>query len=443
MEGDIRMSIKELRRIDIVERLVRRELKQNTAAELLGISVRQVKRLVHRYKKEGISSLVHKSKGKPGNHQIDQHKLNKAVAIVKDQYWDFGPTLAHEKLVEHHDFSYSLSTLRQALMHVGLWQPTRRKKAHIHQLRERRACFGELWQLDGSSHDWFEDRGPKCNLNVAIDDATGIHMLEFSPSETTQDYFRLMEKQLLAYGIPAAVYVDKHSIFHISYSNAPAVTKPIHMRVLEGYTQFGRALHELGITVILANSPQAKGRVENINKTLQDRLVKELRLRNISTIPEANAYLPEFTQAYCMKFAQTPRSSVDMHRKVPADLDLTKILCVQESRILSKNLLCQYQNTIYQMTTTRSVYALRNTRVTIRERADGSVTIWDTKEHRLEYTTIAQVQKPKEADSKLLNQLIDAIVVKQANTKKNPWESDAQECEEENLLLKPQGDISM
>jgi len=438
MKGDIKMSAKEINRIDTVERLVRRELKQAVAAELLGISVRQVKRLVHQYKKEGVTSLVHKGKGKPSNRQVNQEKLNQAVTIVKDQYWDFGPTLAHEKLVENHGFSYSLWKLRQAMIRVGLWQPKRKKKIQIHQLRQRRAGFGELWQLDGSPHDWFEGRGPKCNLNVAIDDATGIHVLEFSPSETTQNYFSLMEKLLLRYGLPAAVYVDKHSIFHISYANTPAMKKPKSVGVIEECTQFGRALQELGITLILASSPQAKGRVENINGTLQDRLVKELRLKGISTIEAANNYLPEFARAYCAKFAQAPRSPVDMHRKLPVGMDLSKILCVKEIRTLSKNLICQYQNTVYQIQTTRSIYALRNTRVTIRERSDGTVTIWDTKENQLEYSVISQAHKPIEADSKLLNQLVDAIVIKQ---KKNPWESDPQAFEEENLFYKPTGAV--
>lgn len=439
MQGDFVMNMTTMSRADVLEKLKRKELKQKKAAKILGLSVRQIKRLVRRFKAEGLKGLVHSAKGKVSNNKIDQNTLDTFMQIIKDTYWDFGPTLAHEKLVEVHGCTISVERIRQEMLRVGLWKSVQRKSAHVHQLRERRACFGELSQLDGSPHDWFEGRGPSCNLNVDIDDATSRFILEFSPSETTQDYFRLVEKHILTYGLPIAFYADKHSIFRINNPASLDQKKPSPTDPEAGLTQFGRAMKELGIALIAANSPQAKGRVENINGTLQDRLVKELRLRNISSIEEANCFLPEFTKNYLAKFAIPPRSNVDMHRKLPPGLDLSKILCKKEYRVLSKNLTCQCEDTIFQITTNRSAYALRRMVVTIRERYDGSITISDNRDKPLNFTTSKKIHKPKEISSKELNRLVDTILMQKRGRKANPWESDPEDFEGPNLYQKPMG----
>ena len=445
MQGDVVMSLKTIGRIHIMEKLVRKELKQKQAALILGVTVRQVKRLVCEFKKSGVAGLVNRAKGKPRNNRIDQRKLDVAMEIIKDKYWDFGPTLAAEKLFENHQLTLGVERLRQEMTSVGLWKPAHQKKAQIHQLRERRAGFGELFQLDGSPHDWFEGRGLKCNLNVDIDDATGIPILEFSPTETTQGYFRLVEKHFLSYGIPMAFYTDKHSIFKVNHPGNLDFKKPKSTDDdSEGLTQFGRAMKELGITLIPANSPQAKGRVERINATLQDRLVKELRLKNISTIEVANAYLPQFAANYAAKFAVPDRSNVDMHRKLPKGIDLTQILCVKVTRVLSKNLTCQFQGIIYQIKTRRLAYGLRGMTVTLFQRHDDTVTIRDSQDKLLEYTTMNLSAKVPETNSKELNRLVDDLLVQQLaqlQEKRNPWETSKQELGETSLFYRPNGTV--
>lgn len=433
------MSSKEIGRIDILEKLARRELKQKVGAELLGVSVRQIKRLVKKYKRDGAQSLIHKARGKVSNNKIAPEIIDQAIKLVKDNYSDFGPTLAGEKLAENHGITLSSERIRQEMILVGLWKPHRRRKASVHQLRERRACSGELVQMDGSPHDWFEGRGPKCNLNVIIDDATGVPFLRLSDVESTQGYFEIAQHYFLERGLPVAIYVDKHSIFRVNIATNLDFKKP-GKNTYEGLTQFGRAMVELGITLIFANSPQAKGRVERINQTLQDRLVKELRLRNISTIDEANAFLPEFTAKFITKFAVKPTSNLDMHQKIHPSIDLTKILCIKETRTLSKNLTFQYDSTIFQVKTTKSAYTLRKTDVTICFRYDGTISIYSYKNEPLEFTTIKKVPNTSETSSKQLAKAVDDILILNKQ-KRNQWESSQQELSQNTLFYKPLGAV--
>lgn len=444
MIGDIKMSLKELNQVEIIEKLDRREIKQKKAAEILNLSVRQVKRKLHNYRLHGAKSLIHKGREKSSNHQLDQVVIDKAINIIKEKYWDFGPTLACEKLIENHNIKISREKLRQEMIKVGLWKTKSRKKAQVHQLRERRSCFGELVQIDGSPHAWFEDRGPKCNLNVMIDDSTGIPVLEFSKSETTQAYFSILEKYLKIHGKPMAIYSDKHSIFTINNPLKLDLKKPSKETENDDLTQLSRALKQLDIKLILANTPQAKGRVERINQTLQDRLVKELRLKNISTIEQANQYLPEFTNKFIKRFSFVPKSKVNMHKKLTKNIDLSKILCIETVRILSKNLTFQHNNIIYQINTDKSAYTLRKTSVVIRKRYDKTITIWDHKGNKLDYSIIKKTVCKNIANSKELNQLVDEILVQQAQQdyqKRNPWESDWDELTADNACYKPIGAI--
>ena len=436
MKGGIIMSKKEVKQIELFEQLKRKEIKQARVAKLLGLSVRQIKRKFRRYKLYGPKSLVHKGRGKVSNNKIDQKKINEAMDTIRVSYSDFAPTLAYEKLVEEHGFNHSLTTLRSEMVKEGVWKPKQRSKARVHQLRERRACFGELVQLDGSPHTWFEDRGPRCNLNVTIDDATGRCVFMFSKTETTQDYFKLLEKYFTKHGLPAALYVDKHSIFRVNTPTNLDLKKPNKNDEFEGLTQFGRAIKELGIELIFAQSPEAKGRVERVNRTLQNRLVKELRLKGISTIEEANKFLPQFIEKFNDKFCVQPRSSVNAHKELSNSQDLTKILCAKEKRTLSRNLTFQYQNTIFQVKTKKSAYTLRKTTVSIFERYDGNISLWDHKNKPLEYTTIKKLPNNRQTSSKQLNQKVDVIL---SRKKKNPWESDPASYEQDNLFYKPAG----
>jgi transposase len=441
MKGTIIMSNKEINQVDIFEKLVRKEIKQKKAALMLGLSVRQIKRKLAVYKIKGTQSLIHQGRRKIGNRKISLEITDVLMNIIREKYWDFGPTLAHEKLVENYECKLSLATIRKEMIAANLWKSSGRRKAHVHQLRERRACVGELLQLDGSPHDWFEGRAPKCNLNVIIDDATSSVSLKLSKSETTQDYCELIEEYVLEFGLPLAIYADKHSIFRVNTTTNFDLKKPDKNNQFEGLTQFGRAMKELNIELIFANTPQAKGRVERVNQTLQDRLVKELRLNNISDIKDANIFLKIFTKRFNMRFSVKPKSIVDMHRKLNRDINLKKILCVKEKRVLSKNLTFQYNDTIYQIKTQRSAYTLRKTIITICERYEGVITIWDTKNNQFEYTTIKKLPSTRETNSKKLNQLVDAILVRENYKKKNPWESDFEELEQQNLFFKPVGAI--
>lgn len=443
MKGYLIMKENELLKIEILEKLIRREIKQKVGAKMLGITIRQTRRILKKYKLEGSKGLVHKSRGKISNNKIPQEKLDEAIQLIKNKYWDFAPTLANEKLLENHQIKISTEKLRQEMTMVGIWKAKKKKKAHVHQLRERRACFGELVQLDGSPHDWFEGRAPKCNLNVAIDDASNISFYKFSKTETTQDYFKLVEEYFLKHGLPLAFYVDKHSIFRINTPSNLDLKKPTKDEN-EGLTQFSRAIKELGVEIIFAETAQAKGRVERLNKTLQARLVKEMRLKNISSIKEANQFLPEFIKKFNVKFSVKPKSGVDMHRKLDENTDLTKILCVKKTGILSKNLNFQYDKTIFQIKTKRSPYTLRKTTVTICERYDGTIRVFDNKGKLLEYTTIKQLPNTKSIDSKILNNIMDDILIKEAQKnyqKRNIWESDFDEFTNDNYYSKPIGAV--
>jgi hypothetical protein len=251
----------------------------------------------------------------------------------------------------------------------GIWKPKRTKKPPVHQMRERRACFGELVQIDGSDHDWFEGRGPRCTLLVYIDDATGTLLeLWFVPEETFFGYCEASRHYFERYGKPVAFYSDKHGIFRVN--------QPRPLGLSSGLTQFGRAMQELDIQTLCANTPQAKGRVERVNQTLQDRLVKELRLQGISDIDSANAFLDGYREDFNRRFAVQPRSTHDAHRSLcETDENLDIILTHQETRTLSKNLTAQFNKVIYQIQSDRPDYTMRKAQVTISENAKEEITI--------------------------------------------------------------------
>lgn len=388
------MSQRELTRLEVIQRVKRKTLKQRQAAELLALSVRQVKRLCKAYQRAGAAGLISKRRGRPANNRLPEKTINKARQLLRSRYHDFGPTLAAEKLATE-GLSLSVETVRQLLIREGLWKAKRVRRAVIHQLRERRARLGELVQIDGSPHDWFEGRAPKCTLLVFVDDATSRLMyLQFVEAETTFNYFAAVRSYLLEFGKPLAFYSDKFGVFRVNIPNALSGT---------GLTQFGRALKELDIELICAHSPQAKGRVERANQTLQDRLTKELRLRRISSLAAANAYLPEFIADYNQRFAVAPRSAESAHRPLVQGEDLERILTLCERRTLSKNLTLSYNNVIYQIKTKRSAYTMRQAQVEVRERHTGEITI-EYKQRPLAYTIYSkqEQQQGKVIEAKLL-----------------------------------------
>ncbi|KKL59969.1 hypothetical protein LCGC14_2210010 [marine sediment metagenome] len=331
--GWVVMSERELNRIEVLAQVDDGRLTVANAANMLDLTRRQVFRLLKRYRQDGASAIRHKARGKPPNNRIHHAKRDYALNLVKENYPDFGPTLAAEKLAEHHGFKVSGETVRQWMIQDGIWL-SRKKRRAIHQPRSRRECFGELIQIDGSDHRWFEDRSPPCTLLVFIDDATSMLMeLRFVPSESTFSYFEALESYLQNHGRPVALYSDKHTVFRVSRPNPK----------MNGMTQFGRALAELNIEILCANSSQAKGRVERANRTLQDRLVKELRLAGISSMEEGNAFLSEFVQRYNAKFAKAPAKPDNLHRALNIEPDrLNEVLCLRDQRYVTKDLTLKY-----------------------------------------------------------------------------------------------------
>lgn len=395
------MSTKELERLSVVRKVIDKCLTQALAAAQLGLTIRQVKRLVHKYKQEGTEGLVSKQRGQVSNNKSSDKKIEEIKQLVVTHYYDFGPKFAAEKLQGKHGIDVSKETLRQLMIEWGLWKAKRQKQAKAHPQRDRRECYGELTQIDGSPHDWFEGRGAKCCLLVAIDDATSqLCSLHFEPSETTAGYFKLMQKYIEQHGIPLATYSDKHGIFRINISTATE----------DSETEFARAARELGIEVICAHSPQAKGRVERANQTLQDRLVKELRLLNISDIDSANTYLPTFIKDHNKRFAVAPRSDDDVHRKdLPTNDILNLIFSFQDERTITKNLEVNYEGVVYQIKTETTGYRLRHAKVKIYKDLNGNITIM-RQGKVLDYTRHDKAKRnPVIIDSKELGTKLDSI----------------------------------
>ena len=365
--GLLAMSSTELARVSVLRDVDADRMTPADAASVLNLSERQIFRLLQLFRKQGAPGLVSRRRGKPSNRRYPETIRLKALSIIRERYADFGPTLAAEKLAAFHELSLSRETLRHWMMSDGLWADRKQRLRKVHQPRNRRESLGELVQIDGSKHWWFEDRGPECTLLVYIDDATSRLMyLRFVPSESTFDYFRATQEYINAYGKPVAFYSDKHGVFRVNASGAVGG---------DGMTQFGRALHELNIDIICANTPQAKGRVERANKTLQDRLVKELRLNNISTVDAGNALLPTFMEDYNTRFARKPRNEVDRHRALYDTDSPTNAFAWKEDRTVSNSLTLQYDNVIFILEPSDIANGLRRNRVTVSDYPDGRLVI--------------------------------------------------------------------
>jgi hypothetical protein len=379
---------------------------------MLGLSKRQCQRLKKRYESGSAAGICHKGRGASSNRKIKDAEIEKAIKIIGEKYRDFGPTLAYEKLKAEGKISFGVEILRRSMIAAGLWQAKRRKVRRNHTTRERRDCFGELIQIDGSLHKWFEDRGKMCTLLAYIDDATSsVVYAKFVESESTWSYFEATKNYLSAYGKPLAIYTDKHSVFRINASKDGQSAASDS----QGDTQFSRALKSLGIEIIYAHSPQAKGRVERLYQTLQDRLVKELRLANISDIESANAFLPKYVAGHNRHFAKDPKDSVNMHRPLTADDNIEQVFLIQEQRYLSKTLTCQYKNKSYQIHHDKANYTLSGAKITISEDRQGSVSLYYGSK-KLRYSVLETKPLNKDADTKSLNGIVDKLKAAQAAT---------------------------
>ena len=403
----VQMSLKEADRYAVIQQVIERTMGQSDAALWLNLSVRQVKRLTRAIRLDGAQGAISRRWGVASNRRTPQLVQDRFVGLVREHYSDFGPTLACEYLASQHGYTGSAETLRGWMMQAGLWKVKRSRVRRIHSPRERRSRLGELIQIDGSPHAWFEERSGKCCLIAFIDDATGALLQAcFYPVESTNAYLHSLQSYVGNHGRPLALYSDRHSIFT---KHNPE--DPVH-------TQFERAVGELNIESILAYSPQAKGRVERAFQTLQDRLVKALRLARISTIEAANAWLPSYLAKHNARFVRLAAERANAHRAFEGDAQALARICAHHyERVLSKTLTCQFKGRLLVVLTQpeQPRYALRAQTVKLMEHLDGKLELlWGVE--ALPFKTFERHQHlsaSRVADDKLLNARVDAVLDKE------------------------------
>jgi transposase-like protein len=384
------MSRKEPARLEVFQRVKSGQVTLVKASELLEGSYRQTLRCYKRYLRQGARGLVHKLRGRPSNRRVNASRKKTALRLYREHFFDFGPTLAAEEMLERHGLQVDHETLRRWLLASGQWHKRRRRQKHRAR-RERKSCVGELLQVDGSPHAWLEDRGERLTLIECVDDATGRTYGRFYPEETTEAVMDCLTRYIEVHGIPRALYVDKDSIYTVN--NRP----PTALETLSGkepLTQMGRAAVELGLELILAHSPQAKGRVERVHGTHQDRLVKKLRLEKIATLQAANEYLEAiYWPAYNKKFAREPACSADLHRRVPAGVDLSEVLCLKSLRKVSCDWCVVYGKRVLQIGPGHQSLNLAGQQVEVIEKLDGRLVLKRGRE-RLSYQELSRRPRP-------------------------------------------------
>lgn len=376
------------KRMKVLEALKRKEISQNDAAKTLGISTRQVRRLLKRYEADGITGIVHKSRERSSPLKMPTELRKKIANIIDTYYSDFGPTLVAEMLAERHNIIHHKEVMRRIMIAEGLWVKQRRRRKH-RSWRKPSEYFGQMAQTDGSYHDWFEGRGPWCRLIKFIDDATNIILhAEFAPNESYHSYATASINYFIKWGLPESIYADKAGVFCVNNHNEDN----------ELITQYHANLEELNIELKRAHSPQAKGRIERSFQTDQDRLVKALRLEGISDIETANSYLQNvYISKHNAKFAHPASCEGNKHRAL-VGIDLFDVFCTREERTVRNDWTIQYKNQIIQISNTRPAIVKPKNIITVCERLDGTL-ILKTRSSILEYTKITQrppkIEEPK------------------------------------------------
>ena len=379
-EKDIIIMTQEgLKRLHVIRKALDKHITQAEAGDIIGVSLRQAQRIVRAVRVKGDKGVIHKSRGQSSNRALPVKIKGKALRFYKEKYNDFGPTLASEKLFEIDKIKINNETLRLWLIQENIPYKKRKKRPH-RQWRQRKACFGEMIQMDGSEHDWFETKSEKCVFMGYIDDATGRPFGRFYPYEGTFPAMDSFKHYIKRYGLPVSIYLDKHTTY--KSTQKPSVEDELNN--VKPLSQFGRAVTELGVNVIYAGSAQAKGRIERLFNTFQDRLIKEMRLKGIKTIDEANKFLPRYLSIYGRRFAVKPVNNTDMHRPIPESVNLDKILCVKTKRRLRNDFTVSHNSRLYQIKDN-----VRTKKVIMEERVDGSMLIThkDTNLRFVEITT--------------------------------------------------------
>lgn len=361
----VMLSQRELKRLHVINKVLEGTISQAEAAEIISLSERQIRRIVKRIRQEGDEGIRHKSRGKESSRRLPQKVKDRVIQLYRQRYNGFGPTLATEKLFEMDAIEISDETLRRWLIETGDWNKVRKGRTH-RQWRERKHYFGEMIQIDGSHHDWFEVRGSKCVLLGYIDDATSNVFAKFYEYEGTIPAMDSFKRYIKKYGIPVSVYLDKHT----TYKSPAKPSIEDEINGTEPLSEFERALKELGVEVKHAHSPQAKGRIERLFKTFQDRLVKEMRLKGIKTIEEANKFLEEYLPQYNRRFTVKPKKEDNLHREIPEGIKLDRILCIKTERVLRNDFTIAHNGKLYQI-----MDKVRARKAQVEERIDGTMAI--------------------------------------------------------------------
>jgi len=377
----------ELKALYVIRKAIDKVITQKEAAEVIDLSERHIRRKLKRVREEGDKGIIHKSRGEPSNRAKPDKIKNKALMLFKTKYPDFGPTLASEKLFERDKIKVNDETLRLWLIEANISYRKRKKRPH-RQWRERKHCYGQMVQMDGSHHAWLEDRGPECVFMGYIDDATGIPFGRFYEYEGTIPAMDGFKRYIKKYGIPLSVYLDKHT----TYKSTKKQTIEEQLANEESLSQFERALKELSVEVIHANSPQAKGRVERLFETFQDRLIKELRLEGARTVDGANKVVNRFLAGYAKRFAVKPAKPGNLHRPIPKGMDLDRILCIKTKRVLRNDFTVVHDKKLYQV-----LDNVRTHKIMVEDHIDGSVVMRhkDTELKFKEITTRPEKVEPK------------------------------------------------
>jgi hypothetical protein len=405
MEILITLTMKEINRYEIIKRLMGKKISEEEARKLMNLkSVRQVRRIRKRVVEDGAKGVVHRSRGKPGNRKFSQKYINRIIKLISTNYIDFKPTFAAEKLFEDHKIKINSESLRQLMIKEGLWKVKSRKRPKKrHVWRKRKDNFGEMEQFDGSYHHWFEDRGAECCLLLSVDDASGeITHAKFDHNEGVKPVFRFWLEYFEKHGFPISIYLDKFSTYKINH--------PLAVDNKDLMTQFQRAMGQVDIRPINAHSPEAKGRVERIFGTLQDRLVKELRLANINSLEAANEFLKTYIPKFNKQFPVVPAKKADLHRPVSKSLkkQLPRIFSIQSQRKVQNDYTILFKNQFFQLEDQQPTTVFKKDTVTVEEHLNGEIQI-SLNRHYLNYQVLPE--RPKKQN----------IPLAAITTQKSPW----------------------
>lgn len=411
----IAMSKKEFKRLPILHKVMERRLTQVKAAEMLDLSDRQIRRIVNKIKSGGDQAIAHRNRGKESPFKIPREEEDRIVSILEKRYFDFGPTFASEKLLECEGIKISKEKIRQLMIQHDLDYPDRKKKGKVHQWRERKHHRGEMIQMDGSDHDWLESRGPRLILMGYIDDASNEIYGRFYEYEGTFSAMDSFKRYIIKYGTPFSFYVDRHS----AYKTTRQTNLDEDLKGEFAKTQFARALSELDVKIIFAQSPQAKGRIERVFETLQDRLVKELRLAKISTRDGANSFLETYLPKHNARFAMKPFKKSNLHKPVPGNLNLAEIFCIKEYRTIGNGYTFYWRNRIFLIK--NPSITMKKQRVCVMEQFDGEIVLKLKNKYLLFVEVTHKDIQAIAREQKAAQKLIKKARIYYAPPKDHPW----------------------